>query len=94
MVRCVQGAWSVVDGYGQILNELSEWKLDKRLGGGRVFRPLRLGVLLVNRTSYRLELAGAPTHVFCGDTGFVCEYHLCSCRALDLAPSLHELAYF
>ena len=62
----VQGAWSVVDGYGQILNELSEWKLDKRLGGGRVFRPLRLGVLLVNRTSYRLELAGAPTHVFCG----------------------------
>ena len=62
----VQGAWSVVDGYGQILNELSEWKLDKRLGCGRVFRPLRLGVLLVNRTSYRLELAGAPTHVFCG----------------------------
>ena len=31
-----------------------------------MFRPLRLGVLLVSRTSYKLELAGAPTQVFSG----------------------------
>ena len=62
----VQGAWSVVDKYQQVLRQLKAWKLDVKLGGGRVFRPRRLGVLLVNSQTYRLELRGKGGAVLTG----------------------------
>ena len=62
----VQGAWSVVDKYQRVLRTLKAWKLDVNLGGGRVFRPRRLGVLLVNAQTYRRELRGKGGAVFTG----------------------------
>ena len=54
----VQGAWSVVANYKRVLKNLNAWKLHSNLCGGPVFRPRRLGVLLVNRSYYCLELDG------------------------------------
>ena len=56
----------MVDKYQQVLRQLKAWKLDVKLGGGRVFRPRRLGVLLVNSQTYRLELRGKGGAVFTG----------------------------
>ena len=67
----VQGAWSVVARCRKVLKKLKTWRLHANLGGGSVFRPRRLGVLLVNRTSYRLELDGCDGRVFAGELGAV-----------------------
>ena len=56
----------MVDKYQRVLRTLEEWKLDVKLTGGGVFRPRRLGALLVNSQIYRLELRGKGGAVFTG----------------------------
>ena len=84
----VQGAWSVVANYKRVLKNLNAWKLHSNLGGGPVFRPRRLGVLLVNRSYYRLEVDGGNHEVFEGSLGGVASLGPPTRPGVALLPSM------
>lgn len=55
-LEVVAEAWKKVDEFQKVIDSIGDWKL--YLGGRRVYRPQRLGILVVSRRGWRLELKG------------------------------------
>ena len=74
-LEVVAKAWQKVDEFQKVIDSIGDWRL--YLGRRRVYRPQRLGILVVSRRGWRLELRGGGIElqgVFggcggCGDNG-------------------------
>ena len=55
-LEVVTKAWKKVDEFQKVINSICDWRLYLR--GKRVYRPQRLGILVVSRRGWRLELRG------------------------------------
>ena len=65
-LEVVAEAWKKVEALRKVINGIQEWRL--KLGERRVYGPQKLGVLVVSRPRWKLQLKGGGME-FRGDFG-------------------------